>query len=337
MIEFKIINKENEKRIAILFKFNENIIEKVKFIKGRKWDMQGKFWHIPYISNYEEIYKNYFEEKQEDKILENTIIFMRNKRYSEKTINQYLKYLNELKLNLKKEFIEMTNEDISKYIYTKCLDKSYSFQNQLVNAIKLMVKINNLKIIIDKLERPKAKKELPTVLSKEDIQNLLNTIKNLKHKTILSIIYSAGLRISEAINLELKDIDSNRMLINIRGGKGKKDRLVMLSPKILELLREYYKIYKPSKYLFEGEKEEKYSVRSIQSIFSKAKKEANIKLKASVHTLRHSYATHLLEAGTDLRYIQELLGHSSSKTTEIYTHVSTKSIQKIKSPFDDIM
>ncbi|NMA50824.1 MAG: tyrosine-type recombinase/integrase [Mollicutes bacterium] len=337
MIEFKIIDKENEKRIAILFKFDKNIIEKVKLIKGRKWDMQEKFWHIPYISNYEKIYKNYFKEKEEDKILENTIIYMRNKRYSEKTINQYLKYLNELKLNLKKEFIEMTNEDISKYIYTKCLDKSYSFQNQLVNAIKLMVKINNLNIIIDKLERPKAKKELPIVLSKEDIQNLLNTIKNLKHKTILSIIYSAGLRVSEAVNLELKDIDSNRMLINIRGGKGKKDRLVMLSPKILELLREYYKIYKPSKYLFEGEKEEKYSVRSIQSIFSKAKKEANIKLKASVHTLRHSYATHLLEAGTDLRYIQELLGHSSSKTTEIYTHVSTKSIQKIKSPFDDIM
>ncbi len=154
---------------------------------------------------------------------------------------------------------------------------------------------------------------------------------------ILSIIYSAGLRVSEAANLEWKDINVERMLINIRASKGKKDRFVVLSEKILNMLKNYKREYKPSKYVFEGEEGEKYSIRSIQAIFTKAKKASGINGDATTHSLRHSYATHLLEAGTDLRYIQELLGHSSCKTTEIYTHVSKKAIQNIKSPIDDIL
>lgn len=154
---------------------------------------------------------------------------------------------------------------------------------------------------------------------------------------MLSMIYSCGLRRSELINLKITDIDSNRNIVIIRQSKGKKDRIVPLSLKILELLRLYYSIYKPKIWLFEGQNgNEKYSDHSLQSVLKQALAKVKITKPVSLHWLRHSYATHLLENGTDLRYIQELLGHNSSKTTEIYTHVSTKSLQQIKSPFDDL-
>jgi integrase/recombinase XerD len=154
---------------------------------------------------------------------------------------------------------------------------------------------------------------------------------------MLSLIYSCGLRRSELINLKLTDIDSNRNIVVIRQSKGKKDRIAPLSLKILEMLRDYFKLYKPKVWLFEGSIAGTiYSEQSLQSVLKQALAKVNIKKAVSLHWLRHSYATHLLESGTDLRYIQELLGHNSSKTTEIYTHVSTKNIQQIKSPFDDL-
>ena len=168
------------------------------------------------------------------------------------------------------------------------------------------------------------------------MKKLLDSVKNIKHKTILSLIYSAGLRRSEVLNLKINDIDSNRMIITIRDAKGKKDRIVGLSKNILSLLKIYYKMYKPKEYLFEGQNRSKYSGASIGKIFNNAKNNANINIEGGVHILRHCYATHLHEAGYDIRLIQELLGHKSSKTTEIYTHVSTKSIKNVKSPFDDL-
>ena len=185
-------------------------------------------------------------------------------------------------------------------------------------------------------QRPKKEKKLPIVLSEEEITEILRQISNLKHKCIIYIIYSAGLRLSEVTNLQISDIDSKRKVITIRGGKGKKDRITLLSETILELLREYYKEYKPQKWLFEGQKGGKYSPTSVQKIFKTALAKTKITKNASIHTLRHSFATHLLERGTDLRYIQELLGHSSPKTTEIYTHVTKKGIDKIKSPLDNL-
>jgi integrase/recombinase XerD len=180
------------------------------------------------------------------------------------------------------------------------------------------------------------KKSLPTVLSEQEVAAILGQLENIKHKSILSLIYSAGLRISESIHLELRDIDRSRGLLTIRQSKGKKDRYVPLSPKINALLTTYIEAYKPRKYLFEGQSGGLYSDRSIQNVFGKACEKAGITKHVTVHTLRHSYATHLLENGTDLRYIQEILGHSSSKTTEIYTHVSKKMIGAIRSPFDDL-
>jgi integrase/recombinase XerD len=174
-------------------------------------------------------------------------------------------------------------------------------------------------------------------LSKEEIKAILEAPTNIKHKTMLSLVYACGLRRSELLHIKPRDIDSKRKLLLIRNAKGRKDRIAPLSDKLIAMLRAYYKIYKPKTWLFEGQKKgSKYSATSVQKILKLAISEAKINKPVSLHWLRHSYATHLLEAETDLRYIQEILGHKSSKTTEIYTHVSTKSIQQIKSPFDEL-
>lgn len=191
--------------------------------------------------------------------------------------------------------------------------------------------------MVDKERRKKRAKVLPNVLSKKEVKAILEAHSNVKHKMMLSLIYSCGLRRGELLALKPVHIDSKRNIVLLKNAKGKKDRIAPLSPKILEMLREYYKDYKPAVWLFEGQiKGEQYSEKSLQSVLKQALQKTVIKKPVALHWLRHSYATHLLESGTDLRYIQELLGHSSSKTTEIYTHVSTKSIQQIKSPFDDL-
>lgn len=178
---------------------------------------------------------------------------------------------------------------------------------------------------------------LPNVLSKDEIKLILEAHANVKHKTMLSLIYSCGLRCSELLQLKPEDIDSKRNIVLIKQAKGKKDRITPLSPKILVLLRMYYQLYKPKTYLFEGQEPGSiYSAKSLQGVLKQALEKAQIQKPVTLHWLRHSYATHLLENGTDLRYIQELLGHNSSRTTEIYTHVSTKNLQQIKSPFDDL-
>ena len=187
------------------------------------------------------------------------------------------------------------------------------------------------------IDRPNKEKTLPSVLSTQEVIDILKQTENIKHKAILMTIYSAGLRISESINLKFKDIDSDRMQIRVEQGKGKVDRYSLLSVRTLMILREYYKQYRPTVWLFEGVKKgEQYSTRSIQQIFQDAVHKAGITKDVSVHTLRHSFATHLLENGTDLRYIQSLLGHANSKTTEIYTHITTKGFDQIKSPLDTL-
>jgi len=262
------------------------------------------------------------------------------KRYSYRTIKSYSHALKSFFSHFEHKNPENINpSDIEQFINKMVLDYniSQSYQKVLVGAIKLFYNEllrKNYKLNYLYPDRPE--KKLPVVLDKSEIQLLLNSIQNLKHRAILSMIYSAGLRLSEVIEMKLNDIDSKRMLIKIVQGKGKKDRYVMLSEKLLIILREYYKEYKPKEYLFEGQKGGKYSARSVQAIFKEALRKSNIKKKASVHTLRHSFATHLLESGTDIRIIQQLLGHSSLKTTQIYTQVSSSKISEIKSPLDYI-
>ena len=264
-----------------------------------------------------------------------------SKRYSKSTIKTYcdaLRVFFTYHKNISIQHITMQHiiQFNNEYIIGRGL--SISYQNQFVNALKLFyLIIRNTNFIIENIARPRREYRLPNVLSKEEVKMLLNILINLKHRTMLCLLYSCGLRSGELLNLQPIHIDSKRNIILIKQSKGKKDRIVPLSSKILEMLREYYRLYKPKTYLFEGQNiGEKYDSRSLQLVLKQAVKKAGIQKPVTLHWLRHSYATHLLESGTDLRYIQELLGHNSSKTTEIYTHVSTKNIQHIKSPFDDL-
>jgi integrase/recombinase XerD len=189
------------------------------------------------------------------------------------------------------------------------------------------LRYNKKDIHLSKIERPRNEKKLPKVIDGDLIKEKLSRIENIKHKAILTLTYSVGLRVSEIVNLKIEDIDSKRMIIHIKNAKGRKDRIVPLSQTVLELLREYFKKYKPKEYLFNGQFSLQYSVKSCQNIFKKY-----IDDKSHIHILRHSCFTNLLESGTDLRIIQKIAGHSSSKTTEIYTHVSNQLLSKIKLP-----
>ena len=267
--------------------------------------------------------------------------YLNSKRYSPNTIKVYSDSLATFfRYFSAKEITDISNDDLIAFnnIYILKNNFSSSFQNQVVNAVKLYFSaIQHKKIDVALIHRPRREKILPNVLSKEEVKAILNSLSNGKHKIMLSVIYACGLRRSELLNMKPNDILSDRKLILIKQSKGKKDRIVPLSNLLLDQLRNYYKIYRPTVYLFEGQNMgEKYSARSLELVFKKSLRLANISKPVTLHWLRHSYATHLLENGTDLRYIQELLGHKSSKTTEIYTHVSTKSIEHIKSPFDDL-
>jgi integrase/recombinase XerD len=267
--------------------------------------------------------------------------YMNYRRYSKNTIKTYSDALQIFfKFNATENLEQLTIEHLIKFNNEHILKNNYSasYQNQVINAIKLFYRNRfNRTMEVDFIQRPRREKRLPNVLSKLEVKSILESPINLKHRAMLSIIYACGLRRSELLNLTLKDVLSDRHLLFIRQSKGKKDRMLPISDKLISMLREYYRAYKPKRWLFEGQNPgEQYSERSIQLVLNQALNKARINKPVTLHWLRHSYATHLLENGTDLRYIQELLGHSSSKTTEIYTHVSTHSIQKIKSPFDDL-
>lgn len=207
-----------------------------------------------------------------------------------------------------------------------------------VNAIKFYFeKVENRGREFYDLPRPKRPGKLPVVLAEEEIVSLIMKTPNLKHRALIMTSYSAGLRVSELVGLRVDDIDSKRMMILVRQGKGKKDRMVPLSSKLLETLRDYFRKYRPKEYLFEGTCPQKpYSTRSAQIILKEAKFRAGIRKGGSIHSLRHSFATHLLESGTDIRYIQSFLGHNNLKTTMRYTHVSQFKIETIKSPLDKL-
>ena len=259
--------------------------------------------------------------------------------YSQNTIKTYIACINYFKTYFKGiEVNHLTKEDVIEYLFHLIEEKySKSTQNQHINAIKFYFeKVLGREKEYYQIERPLKENKIPVVLSKHEIQALINATNNLKHLTILAVIYSCGLRISELINLKIKDIDSQRMVINIRKSKGNKDRQVQLTNQILHLIRVYYKQYKPSNYLINGQNCKKYSSSSIQKIIKRSTKKAKIYKSVTPHTLRHSFATHLLENGTDIRYIQTILGHSNIKTTQIYTHVTTTHLKNIQNPSDNM-
>lgn len=339
-----IIKLGNESRIAVKFEKNPDLIARFKKIEGAKWSSSSGVWHLPDTPAYrerfgmsqaiilDEVHKGRIQVFEE---------WLRSRRYSENTVKVYTDALKSFLLFCNSKPVEQIQEsDVVRYNNEYILKNglSSSYQNQIVNAIKLFFRTQeNCSLNPDLVHRPKREKTLPNVLSKEEVKMILCAPVNIKHRAMLSLIYSCGLRRGELLNLQPTDIDAKRGIVIIRQGKGKKDRIAPLSEKILALLREYYVAYRPKTWLFEGQKPDTpYDERSLASVLKQALAKTSIKKPVTLHWLRHSYATHLHESGTDIRYIQELLGHKSSKTTEIYTHVSTRHIQKIKSPFDDL-
>jgi integrase/recombinase XerD len=367
-VQLSLTKHRQQQVILIKSPADKELTAAIKLIKTSKWSQTLRTWYVPYSKEVLHEIKNLLEplctidaeplKKQlalenEAKAKNNYINaiahpkierfkkWMQSKRYSASTIDTYSEALKTfLKFHHQKPIEAITNQDIidfnTEYILKQNLSSSY--QNQVVNALKLFFRqIENRVINVDLIHRPKREKLLPNVLSKEEVKLILSGVINLKHKAMLSLIYACGLRRSELLKLKPEHIDSKRGIILIKQAKGRKDRIAPLPLKIIEMLRTYYLEYKPSVYLFEGQqKGEQYNERSLNQVFNQAIVKSKILKPATLHWLRHSYATHLLEGGTDLRYIQELLGHKSSKTTEIYTHVSTKKIGEIKSPIEDM-
>ena len=353
------------------FPFNRNIYTLFSSLKNSTWDSFEKAWVIDeasfplenLLAHFKDKAEFIFQEKSLESIeykksllspihfleplddfkkeaIQTFIRYLNSKRYSSNTIKVYSDSMSTfLRYFSMKDITAISNDDLIDFNNNYILKNNFSssFQNQVVNAVKLYFSaIQHKKMDVELIHRPRREKVLPNVLSKEEVKAILDAPYNLKHRAMLAMIYSCGLRRGELLSLTKFDIDSKRMVVIIRMAKGKKDRIVPLSPKILSLLRDYYKSYNPKEFLFEGQGGGKYSEKSLENVFKQSLLKANNKKPVTLHWLRHSYATHLLESGTDLRYIQDLLGHKSSKTTEIYTHVSTKNIQNIRSPFDDL-
>ncbi len=263
---------------------------------------------------------------------------MIGKRYSRNTIKTYLSCLTSFNQYFNGRVIDLSKKEIENYQY-HLVKKGFSrsTQNQHINAIKYYYEnILKRKRETYYIDRPLKDKKLPTILDKTEVKAIINSTYNLKHKAAITLLYACGLRISELIDLKIEAIDGKRMLIKIANSKGAKDRYVPLPKNVRDLLRKYYKTYKPSVYLFNGAENIKYSAISIRNVLKRSSKKAGIKKNVTPHTLRHSYATHVLESGIDIRYIQTILGHNSIKTTEIYTHVSTKNVLSVKSPIAEM-
>ena len=259
------------------------------------------------------------------KICEQKFIYL---NYSPRTRDNYLSHIKTFLNNIgNKQIIHLSSKDFQGYLDNYSFS-SVSQQNQIINAIRFLYKFGlNKKYDKVSFKRPRSEKKLPKVIDGEFIKQQLSKIDNLKHRAILTLTYSVGLRVSEVVNLKIEDIDSKRMLIHIKNAKGRKDRIVPLSQTVLELLRDYFKEYKPIEYLFNGQNSNKYSIGSCQKIYKKY-----IDVNSSIHTLRHSSFTNLLESGTDTAIIQKIAGHSSIKTTQIYLHVSNTNLSKVKLP-----
>lgn len=263
-------------------------------------------------------------------------------RYSKSSISNYksaVKSFLEIAKNRYDEPNTVNVEDIEKFVFWKIekFDISASYQRMIVASLdKFYTLIYNRKLNVKHLYPHRKRTALPKDISPKQVQKMIINTKNIKHKCIIELLYSCGLRLNELINLKIENIDSERMRILVENAKGGKDRYVMLSETLLQDLRTYWDEYGPDNYLFQGQKNMKYSDKSVQNIVKNAALKSGIKQRVSPHILRHSFATHLLEKGTDIRYIQELLGHKSIKTTEVYTHVTDISKSNIKSPLDDL-
>ena len=355
-LEEKIHRKNNQ--LLIKFEYDETLISLVRTVNGASWSKSLKAWYL--ISTAEnlsmilKLFKNVTKvdvskiskktpfkrdlTDEQKKLLNQFYLFLKGKRYSQSTIQTYTFFIADfINFHTKIPLKELSNRAVELFIETVFMERNYSVssQRQFISALKIFTvfcsqtKIHNLS-----LERPKKSRILPSVLSQEEVLRIIQYTQNIKHRAILTLLYSCGLRIGELINLKLIDFHIDRKQLIVKKGKGRKDRYVSLADSFLPLLSNYYHSYKPTIYFVEGQNGGKYSAESIRSFLRKSCKKAGIRKPVTPHTLRHSYATHLLENGVDLRYIQTLLGHSKPETTMIYTHVQRKDLMEIQNPLD---
>lgn len=345
-------------QIFIRFTYNPELIKLIKQLNNVYWSASLKSWYLKNttdnllsintvlknkvivhnnITFSKQITKNELTESQRT-LLNNFYLYLKGKRYSKSTIKTYTFFVADfIYFNRKTTLNELNNKSVDIFIQRVFLPRNYSIstQRQFISALKVFIifypetKINNLT-----LERPKKNRKLPNVLSQQEVLSIIQATRNLKHRTILTLIYSCGLRISELINLKLSDFNIERKQLVIKNGKGRKDRYVNLADSFLPLLSAYYYTYNPKTYFIEGQNGNKYSAESVRQFLRKSCKNANIFKTVTPHTLRHSYATHLLENGVDIRYIQSLLRHARPETTMIYTHVQRKDLMNIQNPLD---
>jgi integrase/recombinase XerD len=372
-VEFRINETDGQLAVRFTGHFDKEWINEIRTFGSSYWDKSRKEFLLPWslmtgdsLSDYfssrgvevktvkpapSEILKSYRKELGDEirsrslneKAIEGLNLMekhLEEVRYSKRTNESYLALLEFFfrYFNMK-EPLSVTSNEISHFIHDYIITNGYSasYQNQMISAIKTFYKISGKGHINPRIfERPRRSRALPKVFSKDEVKRILNATRNIKHKLLLWMIYSCGLRRSEITNILITDLDRDRGILHIREGKGRVDRIVPISSKVWEKIDEYVDGFSPKKYLFEGQTGGRYSSESVYRVFKLAMQKAGIKKDVGVHSLRHSYATHLHESGLDIRYIQELLGHKSTRTTEIYTHVSRRNLVSVRSPIEDI-
>ena len=363
----------NEWHIFIHFEYNFDLISQVKKLRA-KWSQSHKSWYLPHTNKQLHLIFHAFNEiatidktainfkksnslestsqkshpvpqkvtePKKIELPESYVKTLMHRRFSDSTYKSYTALFLRFMIFYKDEELDkITKDQIVDYLLHLIKTKkiSTSTQNQVINAIKFYYeKVLNRETQKYWINRPQREFRLPVVLSEEEVMSLMGAVPNLKHLTIVALLYSAGLRRGEVLRLKKGDIDMHRKQIKVAKSKGKKDRMTVLSEFMAELLTRYVKEYKPTYWLFESPDRKPYSASSIAFIIQRASKKAGIAKHVTPHVLRHSFATHLMDQGIETRYIQTLLGHASLETTAIYTHVSTRSIEKIKSPLDKIL
>lgn len=340
------------KIIKIIFPYNSKLIKDLKNeIPSASWSQTMKCWYVVNNQFFRDKFQLEYSKTENSNAYAaihaiNRAAFLKMheelklKGYSSNTIKTYLGEFAVFLKILGNNHVDLLNSEKVRSYMLYCINHLKISENLIhsrMNAIKFYFeKVLKKEGFMLQIPRPKKPSTLPKVISTQKLKSIFEKTENAKHQLILKIGYGMGLRVSEIVNLKIENIDSDRMQVLIKCGKGKKDRYVQLPETMLEDLRNYYKTFKPKEYLFEGQYGGKYSTRSAQAVFKQALERAKVKNKVGIHGLRHSYATHLLELGTDITYIQKLLGHQSIKTTSIYTHVTNKDMLKIKSPLDSL-
>jgi site-specific recombinase XerD len=337
------------KQVVVVLPYSPERVAKIRTISGRRWHPEERYWTVPASEGTVERLLALFEGERVEidpalRPLDTDVVTaveqeLTLRGYSPKTQKAYRLHIEQF---LRHVPIPRSarEDDVRAYILAlnRGEGRSASYVNQAISAIKFLYgRVLHKPEVVQNLPRPRGKRGLPVVLSREEIIRLFRAVENLKHRTILMVIYAAGLRVSEVVRLRVSDIDKDRRQIRIRQGKGKKDRYTVLSEVALMAIQEYREVYHPTDWLFPGARPGKHlTARTVEHVFRAALERAEIEKDATVHTLRHSFATHLHEAGTDIRYIQELLGHARLETTRIYTHVSRREVGHIRSPLDDL-